>query len=173
MREPLGIFFAMFLTTSVLAQPQTQDNQTVTIGPWVIATTYKAEKFDNCSMSRSVAALGISFVRTSDGLLLLLDSPKWKLERGKAYSVRLLAGSQSIEAQALAETKGVTVALADRQFNGKLRSSSVLEVRGEGATLQVPLDGSTLALERLEVCFEKNKREGAEVNPFVAPRRKP
>jgi hypothetical protein len=124
-------------------------------------------------MSRSVGGLGISFVRTPDGLLLILDSPKWKLERGKAYSVRLLAGSQSIEAQALAETKGVTVALADRQFNGKLRSASVLEVRGEGATLQVPLDASTLALERLEVCFEKNKREGAEINPFVAPRRKP
>jgi hypothetical protein len=45
-------------------------------------------------------------------------------------------------------------------------------VRGEGATLQVPLDGSTLALERLEVCFEKNNREGADVNPF-APKRKP
>jgi hypothetical protein len=173
MRTPFAFFFAPFLTTSVLAQPQPHDNQTVNVGPWSIATTYKAEKFDNCSMSRSVDGLGISFVRTPDGLLLLLDSPKWKLERGKAYSVRLLAGSQSVEAQALAETKGVTVALADRQFNGKLRSSSVLEVRGEGATLQVPLDGSTLALERLEVCFEKNKREGSDVNPFVAPRRKP
>jgi hypothetical protein len=175
MRTPLAFFFATFLTASVLAQPQPQphDNQTVNVGPWSIATSYKAEKFDNCSMSRSVDGLGISFVRTPDGLLLLLDSPKWKLERGKAYSVRLLAGSQSVEAQALAETKGVTVALADRQFNGKLRSSSVLEVRGEGATLQIPLDGSTLALERLEVCFEKNKREGSDVNPFVAPRRKP
>ena len=124
-------------------------------------------------MSRSVAGLGISFTRTADGLLLTLDSPKWKLERGKAYSVRLLAGSQSVDAQALAETKGVTIALADRRFNGKLRSSSILEVRGEGATLQVPLDASTLALERLEVCFEKNKREGGEVNPFVAPKRQP
>jgi hypothetical protein len=173
MREPLGLFFATFLTTSVLAQPQPQDSQTVTVGPWVIATTYKAEKFDNCSMSRSVAGLGISFGRTADGLLLILDSPKWKLERGKAYSVRLLAGSQSVDAQALAETKGVTIALVDRRFNGKLRSSSILEVRGEGATLQVPLDSSTLALERLEVCFEKNRREGGEVNPFVAPRRQP
>ena len=80
MRTPLGLFFATFLTTSVLAQPQPQNNQTVTVGPWAIATTYKAEKFDNCSMSRSVAGLGISFVRTPDGLLLLLDSLKWKLE---------------------------------------------------------------------------------------------
>jgi hypothetical protein len=88
MREPLGLFFAMLLTTSVLAQPQPQDSQTVTVGPWVIATTYKAEKFDNCSMSRSVAGLGISFVRTADGLLLTLDSPKWKLERGRGKSIR-------------------------------------------------------------------------------------
>jgi hypothetical protein len=150
MRTPLALF-ATFLTTSVLAQPQPQDNQTVSVGLWTIATTYKADKFDNCSMSRSIAGLGISFIRTPDGLLLLLDSPKWKLERGKAYSVSLVAGSQSVAAEALAETKGVTVALADRQFNGKLRSSSVLEVRGEGATLQVPLDGSSLAFERLEV----------------------
>jgi hypothetical protein len=115
-----------------LAQPQS--SHTTTVGPWEIATSYKADKFDACVMSRSAAGLGISFSRAKDGLLLLLDSPKWKLDRGKAYSVRLAAGSQSVDAKALAETKGVTVALADRQFNGKLRSANVLEVRGEGAT---------------------------------------
>jgi len=112
-------------------------------------------------------------MRAQDGLLLLLDSPKWKLDRGKAYTVRLVAGSQSVEAKALAETRGVTVALADRPFNGKLRTATVLDVRGEGATLQVPLDGSAAAFERLEACFEKNRRESAETNPFVAPDRKP
>ena len=61
-------------------------------------------------------------MRAQDGLLLLLDSPKWKLDRGKAYTVRLVAGSQSVEAKALAE---------------------------------------------------KNSRESAETNPFVAPDRKP
>jgi hypothetical protein len=74
-----------------------------------------------------------------------------------------------VEAQALAETKGVTVALADRQFNGKLRSSSVLEVRGEGATLQVPLDGSTLALERLERLDPKDVASGSYENPIQRP----
>jgi hypothetical protein len=78
-----------------------------------------------------------------------------------------------VEAKALAETKAVTIALADGPFNANLRSSSGLEVHGEGATLRVPLDGSAAALERLESCFEKNSREGAETNPFVAPSRRP
>ena len=70
-------------------------------------------------MNRTTAGdLGISFVRGEDGLLLLLDSPKWKLERGKAYTVRLTAGGQSVEAQALAETKGVTIAVADHLRGG-------------------------------------------------------
>jgi hypothetical protein len=81
--------------------------------------------------------------------LLVLESPKWKLERGKAYSVQLVAGSRSVEAKALAELKGVTIALL------------------------VPLDKSTAALDRLELCFEKNGRESPETNPFVAPTRKP
>jgi hypothetical protein len=172
MRTPLALAYIALLTSSALAQ-QPLDIQTITIGPWAITTTYKADKFDNCTMTRSTADLGTSFVRTQDGLLLLLDSPKWKLERGKAYSVRLAAGSQSVEAKALAETKGVTIALPDRPFNEKLRTANVLEVRGEGATLRVPLDRSAAALERLDGCFEKNSREGPGANPFVAPTRRP
>jgi hypothetical protein len=68
-------------------------------------------------MTRSASELGITFVRNQDGLLLLLDSSKWKLERGKAYTVRLAVGSHSVDAKALAETKGVTIAFADRSFN--------------------------------------------------------
>ena len=124
-------------------------------------------------MSRSAPGLGISFIRNQDGLLLNFDSAKWKLERGNAYTVRLAAGSQSVDAKALAETKGVTIAFADRSFNDNLRKAHVLEVRGEGDTIRVPLDGSTLALDRLEACFEKNGREGRETNPFVAPSRRP
>jgi hypothetical protein len=172
MRMRLALLtFLISQTSSSLAQPQS--SQTTSVGPWEIATSYKADKFDACVMSRSAAELGISFSRAQDGLLLLIDSPKWKLDRGKAYSVRLAAGSHSVDAKALAETKGVTVALADRQFNGKLRSANVLEVRGEGATLRVPLDGSAAAFDRLETCFEKNSRQSAETNPFVAPDRKP
>jgi hypothetical protein len=134
---------------------------------------YKGDKFDYCTMTRSASGLGVTFVRNQDGLLLLLDSSKWKLERGKAYTVRLAVGSHSVDAKALAETKGVTIAFADSSFNERLRTASMLDVRAEGATLHVPLDKSALALDRLESCFEKNGREGIEANPFVAPSRKP
>ena len=96
MRLRLAFALVSVLTTSSFAQTQPEDNQTVKIGPWTIATSYKADKFDNCTMSSSAEDLGVSFVRNQDGLLLLLDSSKWKLERGKAYSVRLIAGSQSV-----------------------------------------------------------------------------
>jgi hypothetical protein len=81
------------------------EEQTVTVGPWTIAVSYKGDKFESCSMNRSTTELGITFLRAQDGLLLVLDSQKWKLERGKAYTVRLVAGSRSVEAKALAESK--------------------------------------------------------------------
>ena len=124
-------------------------------------------------MSRAEGDLAASFVRAESGLLLLLEASKWKLEPGSAYPVRLAAAGQSVEAKALAETKGVTIALAESSFNAKLRTANALEVQGEGAVLRVPMDKSALALERLEMCFEKNSREGPETNPFVAPSRRP
>ena len=60
-------------TTSGSAQSQSRDTQTVTVGPWAIATTFKANKFESCSMSRSERELGITFVRTQDGLLVVLE----------------------------------------------------------------------------------------------------
>ena len=169
MRASFALLSMIVLTSVALAEPQ--DNQTVTVGPWSIATNYKTDKFENCKMSCSAGELGVTFLRAQDGLLVLLDSPKWKLNRGKTYPVRLVAGSRSVEAQAQAEAKSVTIALEDAQLNSKLRIASVLEVRGDGATLRVPLDGSAAAFERLETCF--GKRETAETNPFVAPSRKP
>jgi hypothetical protein len=169
MQMSVTLSVALLLTTSILAQAQ---DQTVTVGPWTIATSSKAEKFDSCTMSRSTNDLDVSFVRGHDGLLLLLDSSKWKLERGKAYTVILVAGSRSLEAKALAESKGVSIPLADRFLNA-IRSAEILEVRGEGATLRVPLDGSVAGLGRLESCFAKNSRAGVESNPFVAPNRRP
>ena len=146
MRTSVTLSVALLLTTSILAQAQ---DQTVIVGPWTIATSSKAEKFDSCTMSRSTNDLDVSFVRGHDGLLLLVD------------------------AKALAESKGVTIALTDRLLNERIHSAEILEVRGEGATLRVPLDGSIAALGRLEICFEKNSRQGSETNPFVAPNRKP
>src|SRR4051812_36527323 len=172
MRTTVALVCLSILGSSAFAQQQ-QESPAVTVGPWSIATTYKGDKFDYCTMTRSASDLGITFVRNHDGLLLLLDSSKWKLERGKAYTVRLAVGSHSVDAKALAETKGVTIAFADRSFNERLRTASMLDVRAEDATLHVPLDKSALALDRLESCFEKNGREGIEANPFVAPSRKP
>jgi hypothetical protein len=143
------------------------------VGSWKIGTSYKGGKFDDCSMSRSVDQLDITFLRTQDGLLLVLGSQKWKLEPGKAYTVRLVAGSQSVNAKAFAESKAVTIAIADRAINKKLRTAGALEVRGEGATLRFPLDGSAAALDRLESCFNKNSRTSVESNPFVSPSRRP
>ena len=169
MRASFALLSMIVLTSVALAEPKPQDNQTVTVGPWSIATNYKTDssRTARCALQRAWS----SFLRAQDGLLVLLDSPKWKLNRGKTYPVRLVAGSRSVEAQAQAEAKSVTIALEDAQLNSKLRIASVLEVRGDGATLRVPLDGSAAAFERLETCF--GKRETAETNPFVAPSRKP
>ena len=76
MRTPFALFFVTFLTTSVLAEPQPRDNQTVAVGPWAIATIYKADKLESCTMSRPAGELGITFVRTQDGLSALLDFAK-------------------------------------------------------------------------------------------------
>jgi hypothetical protein len=170
MRTPVAVSLAMPLGASTMAYAE---EQTITIGPWTIATSYKGDKFDSCLMDRSAAELSITFVRAQDGLMLLLESGKWQLESGKAYPVRLVAGARSVEAKALAESKAVTIALTDRALNERLRTADVLEVRGDGANLRVPLDGSTAALGRLEACFQKNGQGGVETNPFVAPDRRP
>jgi hypothetical protein len=172
--EAMRTHLALAVATS-LATPATAyaGEQTATVGPWTMAAAYKGDRFEDCSMSRSVDGLGIMFLRAQDGLALLLDSEKWKLERGKVYSVRLVAGSRSIEAKAMADSKAVTVALVDEAFNRRLRRAGVLEVRGEGATLRVPLDDSNAALRHLEACFDRNSQAGGDTNPFVAHSRKP
>jgi hypothetical protein len=136
MRPPVALSVALFSATSVIAHAQ--DN-TVTVGPWTIATSSKGDKFDSCTMKRSTNDLDITFVRAHDGLLLLLDSSKWKLERGKTYDVTLVAGSRSVQVKAAAETNSVTIALADRLLNERVRTANTLEVKGEGATLRIPL----------------------------------
>jgi hypothetical protein len=170
MRAVTALSFTLLVTMPVIAWAE---DQTTTVGPWTIATSSKADKFDSCMMSRSTDDLNASFVRTDDGLLLLLNSSKWRLERGKTYSVSLISGSRSVDAEALAETRGVTIALADRPFKEAMRTANVLEVRGEGATLRVPLDGSSEAFRRLESCFADNSRRTSDTNPFVAPIRTP
>src|SRR5258708_32837254 len=100
MRMPCALSLALFSATSTIAYAQ---DQTVSVGSWTIATSSKADKFDSCTMSRSTNDLDITFLRTHDGLLLLLDSSKGKLERGKTYDVTLLADPQSVQTKTLAE----------------------------------------------------------------------
>ena len=78
--------------------------------PWTIATSSKADKFDSCTMSRSTDDINVSFVRADDGLAHLLDSSNRRVQRGRAYKVTLVAGQRSVDARALAETRGVTIA---------------------------------------------------------------
>ena len=165
MRRPrIALSLALFLSTPIVALAE---DQAITVGPWTIATSSRGDKFDSCTMSRSTNDLDVNFIRDADGLLLLLESSKWRLERGKAYPVTLIAGSRSIEVKAAAEPKGVSVPLTDRPLNERMRTANILEIVGEGATLRVPLDGSTAALARLEACFEKNSRQNSDTNPCL------
>lgn len=145
----------------------------ISVGPWDIATAFRGNTFVHCEMRRTSDGLGITFLRAEDGLALLLDSTKWKLERGKSYVVKLSAGGAGIDGKAEAASKGVAISLPDRTFNARLRSADSLDVKGEGATLTIPLDGSMMAMERLEACYTKNEKSSADINPFVAPNRKP
>ena len=151
--------------SAALPQPRPSEIQTVTADPWAIGPNYKASKLQSCTMSRSEGELGITFVRAQGGLSLILESKKWKLDRGKSYPVRLTAGSRSVNAKCLAETKSVSITLADNRLDSGLRSGTNLQVHAQGATLRVPLDTSSKAFERLEECF--NSREAPKTNPFV------
>ena len=132
----------------------------------------KGDKFDNRTMSRSTNDLDTNFIRDADGLLLLLESPKWRLERGKAYPVTLIAGSRSIEA-VLGLNQGSEHTLPDRLLNERmelehLRSSR----RGCDVKSTVGRKHSSF-VARLEACIEKNSRQNSDTNLFVAPNRKP
>ena len=142
------------------------------IGPWEIEATFKDNKFDHCAISRKVDDVVASFLRTSDGLSLTLESPNWKLERGKNYPVRMKAGAASWNTDVAAETNSVSVPLSDAKFKEGLRAASAFVVEGAGATIRIPLDQSRAALDRLDKCLTKNSR-AVETNPFVAPTRQP
>ena len=50
MRTSPALLFVILLTTSAAAQAQSRDSQAVTVGPWAIATNYKSDKFESCTM---------------------------------------------------------------------------------------------------------------------------
>jgi len=57
MRTSPALLFVILLTTSAVAQAQSRDSQAVTVGPWAIATNYKSDKFESCTMTRSAGEL--------------------------------------------------------------------------------------------------------------------
>jgi hypothetical protein len=166
------VLFAAFMTTVSARAQQGAENQAVVIGPWRIETALRKGKFDYCSMTRTLEDVSATVMRAGDGLTLILNSPKWKLERGKQYPVQMVAGSRSWSTRVTAERDAVTIALTDPAFIEALRKAEILGIKGEGSTIAVSLDRSAAALDRLEACYEKNSRS-TEINPFVAPGRQP
>ncbi len=150
-----------------------EESKSENIGPWEIEATYKADKFDRCTISRKLDnEITARFIRTDDGLTFMLESPNWKLERGKQYPVKMSLGPQSWDTEVAAEASSVSIGVDRKKFETGLRNANALNVVAAGATINVPLDKSRVALERLEGCVEKNER-AAESNPFVAPVRQP
>ena len=174
MRFYLALCLASMSALSVSpAVAQQNAKEAILVGPWSITTTYKGDKFENCTMSRTGDDVNASFALAKDAFLLELNSAKWHLERGKTYPVKLAIGSRIYDAKALAEAKTATIDINDRSLSDALKVGASLDVQGEGATIRIPLDGSAAALDRLTTCFNKNSHMGAETNPFVAPSQKP
>jgi hypothetical protein len=168
----LAAFAAASLALPVLAFAA-EESKSDTIGPWEIEATFKADKFDRCSINRKLDDdIVATFVRNGEGLALELESPNWKLERGKQYPVKMNLGPLSFDTEVAAEPNSVSMEVKDKKFAAGLRTASALNVVAAGATIRVPLDKSTVAFDRLEQCVEKNNR-AVETNPFVAPARRP
>ena len=146
----------------------TEDTKKNTIGPWEIEATFENDKFDHCAICRTVDEALVKFIRTNDGLSLVLQSPNWKLERGKSYPVHMKAGALAWDTEVAAEPNSVSVPVADTRFKNGIRVANVLL----GATIRIPLNQSVEALNRLDECFAKNSR-AVETNPFVAPKGQP
>jgi hypothetical protein len=165
------------LAVSSLALPTlafaAEETKSDTIGPWEIEATFKGDKFDRCTINRKLDDdVVASFVRTGDDLALELESPNWKLDRGKTYPVKMNVGPLSFDTEVAAAPNSVSMDVKDKKFADGLRSANALNVVAAGATIRVPLDQSTAAFERLDQCVEKNSK-AVETNPFVVPTRRP
>ena len=92
MRSSPTLPLAVPMTTSAGAYTE---EQPVTVGPWTISTSFKADKFDSCSMSRSIDGIDIALLRDPDGLLLFLQSEKMEACTGQRV-YRSLSGRITI-----------------------------------------------------------------------------
>jgi hypothetical protein len=169
----LTILLALFMPLASAALAASDESKSESIGPWEIEATFKGDAFDRCAISRKLDNdIVARFIRTKDDLTFMLESPNWKLERGKNYAVKMNLGPQSWDTEVAAEANSVTVGVDQKKFEAGLKSANALNVVAAGATIRVPLDKSSLALSRLQQCVEKNM-EAVESNPFVAPPRRP
>jgi len=167
-----GILVAAFSVLPAVSLAAEQ-NKSENIGPWEIEATFKGDKFDRCSINRNLQDDTVArFVQTGERLTLELESPNWKLERGKNYPVKMILGPQSLNTELAAELNSVSMEVRDKKLKSGLRSASALNIVAAGATIKVPLDSSADAFQRLEQCVAKNNLSAAN-NPFVAPARRP
>ena len=157
---------AAFVALPALPGHTVEESKSETIGPWEIEAVFDGDKFDRCAIHRPVRdGIVVRFVRTADGLSLELESPNWKLERGKNYPVKMNVGPLSFDTEVVAAPNSVSMDVKDKKFADSLRSANALNVVAAGATIRVPLDQSTAAFERLDQCVEKNSQV-VEANLF-------
>lgn len=173
-RQTTEALRVLLLSTPLFALlPAAAAAESESIGPWEIEAVYKNDEFDRCAISRTLDDdIAVTFVRTGEGLSLMLSSPNWKLDTGKNYPVTMTLGGQSWDREVAAEASSVSMDVGDAKFVSGLRASNALNVVAAGATIQVPLDGSSAAFARLEQCVDKNEK-AVETNPFVVPARRP
>ena len=170
MKYVLAAFWMITMCGVAQSQNSAEDAK-ISIGPWQIGANFTEErKLDQCVMSRTTKdGIEARFTREEDGLSLVMTSPRWELDKGKAYPVEFVAGSAAWKADVTAASDAVSVSLTDQLFNDALKKANSLEVRAAGKTITVALNRSADAFARLERCYQTNNKAG-ETNPFVAPK---
>ena len=139
---------------------------TAIVGPWTVRTS--SNNIEDCAITRTVDVMKFEIAKTPAGWRLLLQSPKWKLENGKAYDVHLVTNRRSVEAKASAAANSAVIPI-DEAFIETLGAANALQVVGAGATLSIPLDESRSALAQLSACLSGNTHDaGLTTNPFVS-----
>jgi hypothetical protein len=156
---------AASVTLAIAPAHAAEDGRSNNLGPWQVETIHKIQKIDRCTINRPVQdGIVARFVRTDAGLTLELESPNWKLERGKNYPVKMSVGALSFNAQVAAESHSVSMEIEDKKFENALRNASALNIIAAGATIRVPLDQSAVAFDALARCVaEKSDTVAANI----------
>ena len=112
---------AALIALPALPAHAVEESKSETIGPWEIEAVFEGDTFDRCAIQRPVRdGIVARFVRTGDGLSLELESPNWKLERGKDYPVKMAMGPLSFDVEVAAEPNSVAMAIKDEKFETPL-----------------------------------------------------